>query len=189
MRVSLRSLPCIPLWPYNRGCLAGQNSKTPDMALPFHGCVAMVKLNGIRDLTHDHQRVRPRQLCLSPSRSRHWEVRSCWLVSDFQLLIVLFRRRPVFLLSSLLLVASSFWAAKSGTSFESHFAARLVQGIAGGATESLLPLILTDMSFLHERAYYFGCYWVVSHGLGSPSCQRSFANGNVPRRKASSLPS
>ncbi|KAJ9113568.1 hypothetical protein QFC20_001919 [Naganishia adeliensis] len=63
-------------------------------------------------------------------------------------------------LSPSLLAASSIWAAKSGTSFESHFSARLVQGIAGGATESLLPLILTDMSFLHERAYYFGCYWV-----------------------------
>jgi MFS family permease len=68
----------------------------------------------------------------------------------------------VFLLSSLLLLASAIWAAKSGTSFESHLAARLVQGVAGGATESLLPLILTDISFVHERAYYFGAYWVVS---------------------------
>ncbi|KAJ9092762.1 hypothetical protein QFC19_008617 [Naganishia cerealis] len=66
----------------------------------------------------------------------------------------------VFLVASLLLLASSIWAAKSGASFESHLAARLVLGIAGGATESLLPLILTDMSFTHERSLYFGAYWV-----------------------------
>jgi len=61
-----------------------------------------------------------------------------------------------------MLIASATWAAKSGTSYESHFAARLVQGFSAGATESLLPLIITDMTFIHERSKYFGAYWIVS---------------------------
>jgi MFS family permease len=61
-----------------------------------------------------------------------------------------------------MLVGSSVWAAKSGTSYESHLGARLLQGFSAGATESLLPLIITDMTFVHQRSKYFGAYWVVS---------------------------
>lgn len=60
-------------------------------------------------------------------------------------------RRPVFIFAACLLLASSLWAANAGTSFESHLSARIVQGVAAGATESLLPLIITDMTFVHER--------------------------------------
>ncbi|KAK4051861.1 hypothetical protein OIV83_002566 [Microbotryomycetes sp. JL201] len=72
-------------------------------------------------------------------------------------------RRPIFLIASLMLVASSAWAAKSGTSFDSHFAARLVQGFSAGATESLLPLIITDMTYVHQRATAFGIYWTLQN--------------------------
>ena len=68
-------------------------------------------------------------------------------------------RRPIFLLAALMLVASSAWAANAGSSFDSHLAARLVQGFSAGATESLLPLIITDMTFVHQRSAAFGAYW------------------------------
>jgi MFS family permease len=71
-------------------------------------------------------------------------------------------RRPIFLIASVMLVGSSVWAAKSGNSYESHLGARLLQGFSAGATESLLPLIITDMTFIHQRSKYFGAYWVVS---------------------------
>lgn len=38
-------------------------------------------------------------------------------------------------------------------------ACRLLQGIAAGSTESVLPLIITDMSFVDERGLWFGVYW------------------------------
>ncbi|KAM0788370.1 hypothetical protein ACM66B_001510 [Microbotryomycetes sp. NB124-2] len=72
-------------------------------------------------------------------------------------------RRPIFLVASLMLVASSVWAAKSGDSFNSHFAARLVQGLSAGATESLLPLIVTDMTYVHQRSTAFGIYWTLQN--------------------------
>ncbi|KAM0788728.1 hypothetical protein ACM66B_002820 [Microbotryomycetes sp. NB124-2] len=80
---------------------------------------------------------------------------------------LVFGRRPMFLLASLMLVASTAWAAKSGTSFDSHFAARLVQGFAAGVTESLLPLIVTDMTFVHQRSRAFGIYWSLQSSLGA----------------------
>lgn len=67
-----------------------------------------------------------------------------------------FRRRPSFLISAVLLCAGCIWAAMSGTSFDSHLGARLLMGFAAGATESTIPLIITDYTFLHERAKVFG---------------------------------
>lgn len=36
---------------------------------------------------------------------------------------------------------------------------RIFLGLATGATESLLPLIITDITFLDERSFFFGLYW------------------------------
>lgn len=51
----------------------------------------------------------------------------------------------------------------SGSSFNSHFAARLVQGFSAGATESLLPLVITDLTFIHQRSAAFGIYWTLQN--------------------------
>lgn len=57
----------------------------------------------------------------------------------------------------------------AGTSndFDTHFAARLVLGLATGATESLLPLILSDLTFLDERSFYFGLYWSSQNAINA----------------------
>ncbi|KAI7209671.1 MFS general substrate transporter [Hortaea werneckii] len=52
----------------------------------------------------------------------------------------------------------AFGAAKS-TTYQAHMACRILQGVATGATESVLPLIITDISFLNERGLLFGAYW------------------------------
>ena len=59
---------------------------------------------------------------------------------------------------SILLLATTIGAGASN-SYYTHLACRILQGVAAGATESLLPLIITDMSFIDERGLWFGVYW------------------------------
>lgn len=59
-------------------------------------------------------------------------------------------RRPVLILTSTLSWASGFWAGAS-TSLTSHIAARVFHGLGSGAVEALLPLIVQDMMFIHQR--------------------------------------
>lgn len=73
-------------------------------------------------------------------------------------LAMMYGRRPTFLGCCLLLLGSTIGAAVSD-GFESHMACRILQGLATGATESVLPLIITDISFLDERGLWFGVYW------------------------------
>lgn len=74
-------------------------------------------------------------------------------------LALAFGRRPVFLGSVIVLLASLIWAAVNN-SYNSHLGARIVQGLATGATESVLPLMLTEVTFLHQRNRVFGLYWL-----------------------------
>ncbi|KAM0346428.1 hypothetical protein ACHAPU_005492 [Fusarium lateritium] len=75
-------------------------------------------------------------------------------------------RRPIFLVSIVVLFASSV-AAATQNSYYGHLVSRILQGIATGASESLLPLMLTEVTFLHERAFIFGLYWMVQNALSS----------------------
>jgi hypothetical protein len=58
-------------------------------------------------------------------------------------------------------------AAALQDSYEGHLAARVIQGLATGSSESLLPLMLTEVTFLHERPRIFGLYWMVQNALSS----------------------
>lgn len=75
-------------------------------------------------------------------------------------------RRPVFLFSIALALVMVIVAGTSND-FDTHFAARLVLGLATGATESLLPLILSDLTFLDERSFYFGLYWSSQNAINA----------------------
>jgi MFS family permease len=59
-------------------------------------------------------------------------------------------RRPILLFAGACAWAGGFWAAMS-TSLDEHIAARAVQGLGAGAVEALIPLIVQDMVFIHER--------------------------------------
>ncbi|KAK5050042.1 hypothetical protein LTR84_004162 [Exophiala bonariae] len=59
-------------------------------------------------------------------------------------------RRPIILLSMVTLVVSSIWCQHSG-SLGSHIAGRNVMALAAGQSEALLPMMIQEIFFLHER--------------------------------------
>ncbi|KAL2851669.1 major facilitator superfamily domain-containing protein [Aspergillus pseudodeflectus] len=59
-------------------------------------------------------------------------------------------RRPVFLASMLLLIATGIWCACS-QSLASHIAGRNIMSLAAGQSEALSPAIVQEIHFLHER--------------------------------------
>ncbi|KAF3761622.1 hypothetical protein M406DRAFT_50918 [Cryphonectria parasitica EP155] len=59
-------------------------------------------------------------------------------------------RRPVLLLTAVLAWAGGLWAGLS-SSLDDHLAARAVMGLGAGAVEALIPLIVQDMVFIHQR--------------------------------------
>ncbi|EUC43019.1 hypothetical protein COCMIDRAFT_7490 [Bipolaris oryzae ATCC 44560] len=81
-------------------------------------------------------------------------------------LALAYGRRPVFLISMVILLAATIAAAVQN-SYNGHLASRIVQGLATGSSESLLPLMLTEITFLHERGRIFGLYWMVQNALSS----------------------
>ncbi|KAF2020390.1 MFS general substrate transporter [Aaosphaeria arxii CBS 175.79] len=81
-------------------------------------------------------------------------------------LALAYGRRPVFLVSMVVLLAATIAAAVQN-SYNGHLTARIIQGLATGASESLLPLMLTEVTFLHERGRVFGLYWTIQNILSS----------------------
>ncbi|KAM0278833.1 hypothetical protein ACHAQH_004909 [Verticillium albo-atrum] len=73
-------------------------------------------------------------------------------------------RRSVFLAPMVILLGSTIAAAVQN-SYNGHLASRIIQGMATGASESLLPLMLTEVTFLHERSRIFGLYWMIQNAL------------------------
>ncbi|OQV09744.1 hypothetical protein CLAIMM_13833 [Cladophialophora immunda] len=73
-------------------------------------------------------------------------------------LAVYYGKRPIFLVSSALLVASTAWAARA-TSFESLLAASALTGVAAGSTEAIGAAIVNDIYFLHQRATKMSIGW------------------------------
>ena len=91
-------------------------------------------------------------------------------------------RRPTFLIANFILLVATIGAAVNN-GYEGHLTARVFQGLATGATESvnalpspwnfcadiiqLLPLMLAEVTFLHERATVYGWYWATQTILSS----------------------
>lgn len=61
-------------------------------------------------------------------------------------------RRPVYLLSTIVLSLGCLWCAKSG-SLNSHIAGRNVMSVAAGQAEALCPIIVQEIFYLHERGH------------------------------------
>ncbi|TLD31962.1 gb [Venturia nashicola] len=82
-------------------------------------------------------------------------------------------RRPVLLVCGVMAWTGGFWAAMS-RSLDSHIAARCVQALGAGAVEALIPLIIQDMVFIHQRNRAMSFVWstqgfiIVSLGVASP---------------------
>lgn len=66
-------------------------------------------------------------------------------------------RRPIYLLSTILLSFGCLWCAKS-RSLESHIAGRDIMSIAAGNAEALCPIIVQEIFYLHERGKVVAAY-------------------------------
>lgn len=66
-------------------------------------------------------------------------------------------RRFAFLIAAAMCLIATIVCATSNN-FTTNFTGTLFQALGAGITESLLPLIITDVTFVHERGKYFGIY-------------------------------
>ncbi|CAN8106314.1 unnamed protein product [Discula destructiva] len=67
-------------------------------------------------------------------------------------------RRPVALLSTLVCAFSSVWRARA-TTYNSMMGASVLNGVGAGPCETLMPQIITDLIFLHDRGKYQTLYF------------------------------
>lgn len=73
------------------------------------------------------------------------------MVNLFWMPIILkYGRRPVYIISFVIFGGASLWCSLA-KGYTSELCARLLLGFAGGSAESLVPLTITDIFFLHER--------------------------------------
>ena len=68
----------------------------------------------------------------------------------FNALAVKYGKRPVYLITSVGLAVTCFWAAEA-KSFSNFVAARVVQGLCMAPMEALIPASIGDIWFVHER--------------------------------------
>ncbi|KAG6035827.1 hypothetical protein E4U41_005901 [Claviceps citrina] len=76
---------------------------------------------------------------------------------------ILYGKRPVYLASVILFIATCIWAGYA-SSFTSLLAARVFQGMAVSPVECLPSATIAEIFFLHERAYRIGIYTLLLLG-------------------------
>jgi MFS family permease len=74
-----------------------------------------------------------------------------------------FGRRPVYLITQLINFGTSIWRAKA-TSYNSFMGACVVNGLGAGPAETIMPAVIADIFFLHDRGKWNTLYWVVYMG-------------------------
>jgi MFS family permease len=76
-----------------------------------------------------------------------------------------FGRRPVAIVTTLITTASCIWRAKA-TTYKSFLGSAVLCGIGSSPGETLGPVIIADIAFLHERGFWMGVYqWAFWSGL------------------------
>lgn len=74
-----------------------------------------------------------------------------------------FGRRPVVIVCGIVCVLANVWQALV-TSFPSFIGARVVSGLGAAANESIMPVVVCDLLFVHQRgrsmALYFWAYFI-----------------------------
>ncbi|PVH77484.1 MFS general substrate transporter [Cadophora sp. DSE1049] len=81
---------------------------------------------------------------------------SIWIASA---IIPYFGKRPVFLVSMILMMVACIWAAKA-KSYGSLLGARAIQGFAAGPFEAVVTGTIADLFFVHQRGKYSAA-WVM----------------------------
>lgn len=74
-----------------------------------------------------------------------------------------FGRRPIVAICGIVCILANVWQALV-TSFPSFIGARVVSGLGAAANESLMPMVISDLLFVHQRgrsmALYFWAYFI-----------------------------
>lgn len=70
-----------------------------------------------------------------------------------------FGRRPVYIASQIICLASSIWRGVA-TDYGSFMGACVLNGIGAGPAETLQPAVIADIFFLHDRGLWNTLYWV-----------------------------
>ncbi len=68
-----------------------------------------------------------------------------------------FGRRPVVIVCGLICVLANVWQALV-TSYPSFIAARVISGLGAAANESIMPMVVADVLFLHQRGASMALY-------------------------------
>jgi hypothetical protein len=76
---------------------------------------------------------------------------------------ILYGKRPVYLASAIMFVATSCWCAKA-PNFANLVTARIFQGISVSPVECLPSATIAEIFFLHERAFRIGIYTLLLLG-------------------------
>ncbi|KAL4931836.1 major facilitator superfamily domain-containing protein [Aspergillus undulatus] len=79
-------------------------------------------------------------------------------------LALLYGRRFTTIVSTVVLLAATIGCAACNT-WAQHLALRIVQGLAAGVTESVLPLILAEVTFVHQHGMVYGLYWAAQSSI------------------------
>ncbi|KAL7907642.1 MFS general substrate transporter [Trichoderma velutinum] len=74
-----------------------------------------------------------------------------------------FGRRPALIFSTLICAVSSIWRVRA-TSYKSFLGASVLNGFGAGPCESLMPQIIADIIFLHDRGKYQTLYFAIYFG-------------------------
>jgi MFS family permease len=69
----------------------------------------------------------------------------------------IFGRRPTIIICGLICVGANIWQAVV-TSYPSFLGARVISGIGAAANESIMPMVVADVMFLHQRGLWMGLY-------------------------------
>ncbi|KAL4903079.1 hypothetical protein BDW74DRAFT_56395 [Aspergillus multicolor] len=79
-------------------------------------------------------------------------------------LAMLYGRRFTTLTSTTVLLAATIGCAACNT-WEQHLGLRILQGLAAGVTESVLPLMLAEVTFVHQHGVVYGMYWAAQSAI------------------------
>ncbi|KAL4944371.1 hypothetical protein BDV06DRAFT_210293 [Aspergillus oleicola] len=79
-------------------------------------------------------------------------------------LAFLYGRLFTTIVSNTVLLAATIGCAACNT-WSQHLALRVVQGLAAGVTESILPLMLAEVTFVHQHGMVYGLYWAAQSSI------------------------
>lgn len=79
----------------------------------------------------------------------------------------LWGRRPVILVCSLVCIGANVWQGLV-TSYSSFIGARIVSGLGAAANESIMPMVVADLLFVHQRGRSMALYLYVHDGYPGP---------------------